>query len=291
MNSTITENSVNVKSVSNKLYEIEVKLDDDFKKVNVAYSPEEKEALSIRALEVGHIEERLFGWGEEGILLWGYTHYEIGKKNELDFEIEWVSFATKADALAFVVEKKLSIPTITLFEKIEAAQQFGEYWQEKYKDRNHPVCAAAAQKNNGVLDVLGIVGVKAGASRSTVNKFNRILDSKDDTLISQCRNGEISISAAYDMVGKDTSESDSDDKQKEVSDDAVLAAEQARNCKRRMKEANVLAKYTVEGFSNGEKLTKSGRKFFLLRWNEEHSDNCMTEEELEAAVKNYEKVK
>lgn len=293
--------AINVKSEVKKPYEIAINLDDDLRKVNVGYSAEEKEALEIRAKEVGHIEESLIGWEETHTLIWGYTHLEIAEKNNLPYGIDWKSFATKQDALAEAVDRKMTSPIITRFEKIEDARHYGEYWQEKL-DREHPVCVAATQRNKGVLDVLGIIGVKAGASRSTVNKVNRVLDSKNDELIGQCRHGEISISAAYDLIkGTDEPESNNDDPhketpgnegaQEEVPEEKVTPAEKKRKDTRRKKEANILAQYSVKGFSNGEKLTKAGRKFFLLRWNDEHTDNCMSEAELETAIKNYGKEK
>lgn len=307
----VIEKSGVVKTESEKPYEIAINLDDDLRKVNVGYSAEEKEALEIRAKEVGHIEETLIGWEETHTLIWGYTLLEIAEKNNLPYGIDWKSFATKQDALAEAVDRKMTSPIITRFEKIEDAKLFGEYWQEKL-DRQHPVCVLATKRNKGALDVLGIVGVKAGASRSTVNKVNRILDSKDEALITQCRKGEISISAAFDLIkGTDEPEHDNqnsqgetpngDDPQKEtpgnegaqeeVPEEKVTPAEKKRKDTRRKKEANILAQYSVKGFSNGEKLTKAGRKFFLLRWNDEHTDNCMSEAELETAIKNYGKEK
>lgn len=282
MNSTVTENEVSVKNNVKKTYTIkfEVLLDDDIRKVNVVYAPEEKEALALRAKEVGRIEEQLIGWKEKHTLVHGYTHYDIAKECHLAYDIQWESFATKQDALADAVERKLLLPSLTLFSKIEAARQFGEYWQGKL-DRRHPVCVAAAQKNKGVLDVLGIVGIKAGASRSTVNKVNRILDSNDDALIAQCRKGEISISNAYEMVNG------SDDKQKEVSGKNVFAAEKEKFAKRKSKELNALAKYMVDGFKNKEKLDAHGLKFFVLRWNEENPDNKIKDAEIQKAINSF----
>lgn len=277
----------NVVTKSGIPFEIEIKHNTKLKAANISYTEEEKAAILLRAKEMGYIEETLIGWEGEGVLVWGYGLHEIAKEHNLKYEIKYKSFATMQDALVEIAEKKLLIPTLTLFSKIEAARPFGNYWQEKYNDRSCPVCVEALQRF-GVLDELGIIAVKAGTSRTTVNKVNRILESKKESLIEQCRKGEISISAAYDLVkAPETVDEDNDDSQDEVTDEKVIAAEQQRKDKRRQREANVLAKYSIEGFSNGEKLNKAGRKFFIARWNDEHTDNCLSEQEVEKAVRDF----
>ncbi len=277
----------NVVTKSGIPFEIEIKHNAKLKAANISYTDEEKAAIVLRAKEMGYIEETLIGWEGEGVLVWGHGLHEIAKEHNLKFEIKYKSFATMQDALAEIAEKKLLIPTLTLFSKIEAARPFGNYWQEKYDDRSHPVCVEALQRF-GALCELGIVAVKAGTSRTTVNKVNRILESKKESLIEQCRNGEISISAAYEMIKvPESDETNTDNSQDEGKEGSVLAAEQARKDKRRMKEASILAQYSVKGFSNGEKLTKTGRKFFVARWNDEHPDNCLSEKEVEKAVRDF----
>lgn len=262
------------------------KLDDTLRAANLSYSAEEVEAMAFRAKEVGRIEDKLIVWKENNLLVWGYAQFDIAHEHNLSYEIEYKSFTTMQDALAEIAEKKLLIPSITLFSKIETAKPFGEYWQGKY-DREHPVCISALQKFN-VLDELGIIAVKAGTSRTTVNKVNRILESKDEELIEKCRKGEISITAAYDSILKLQEGSSKPVKsQNEIDEEKVLVAEKERFEKRKHREMNILAKYSIEGFASGDKLNKAGRKFFMLRWNEEHPDNPIQEEELEGAVKKF----
>jgi len=230
-------------------YAIDPNLDGTIRAANLTYTDEEKEAMLLRFKEEGCVPENLYLWKEKKILLWDYTKYEMAVKHGIKYDTVEKSFATMADALAFVAEQKIAIPTISLFEKILTARQFGEYWQEKL-GKDHPVCVAAAQKNNGILDDLGIVGVKAGVCRSTVNKVNRILDSKKEDLIEKCRHGELSISAAYDSL-KISEDTDPDNLQKEVKDEEVIAAEQKRLAKSKNNELKSLAYYSVMGFKNG----------------------------------------
>lgn len=263
-------------------------LDDTLREANLPYTSEEKEAILLRAQEEDGLSEPLYVWKETHKLLWGYTEYELAEKHGIQYQIVEKSFATMADALAFVAEKKIAIPTITLFEKIMTARPFGEYWTEKY-DREHPLCVAAAHKNNGVLDALGIVGVKVGVSRSTVNKVNRILDSKKEDLIEKCRKGELSISAAYDSINGSAEDKDSNNPQNEVKDNAALDAEHKRFARSKNRELKSLAKYSVVGFTVGEKLNKAGQKFFMLRWNDEHPENNIEEQEIQEAIKIFRK--
>ena len=277
LNSNETKNDVTVPVLNKK-----------FRNANVSYTKEAKEAMEFRAKEAGKLLEKLLVWGETGELMWGYTEFEIAQEHSLHYEIEYISFETEQEALAECAERKLAIPTINLFQKVEAGLPFGEFWRDRYGE-DHPLCKAALQKFD-VIDTLGIVGIKAGTSRVTVSKVKKILNSNDEALIEKCRNGEISISAAADMVNEPenpTPPEGDDNPDPEVTEQEVMTAEAKRNEKKRIRETNALAKFSIDGFSNGKKLTDEGREFFLLRWNEDHPDNVITEEEIINAIENY----
>ena len=264
-------------------------LNEKFRKANISYSIEEKEAMEFRAKEAGKLMEKLLVWGETGELLWRYTEFEIAQNNNLHYEIEYISFETEQEALAECAERKLAIPTINLFQKVEAGLPFGEFWRDRYGE-DHPLCKAALHKFD-VIDTLGIVGIKAGTSRVTVSKVKKILNSNDEALIEKCRNGEISISAADDMIKESEvptpPEGGDENPDPEVSEQEVMTAEEKRNKKKRVRETNALAKFSIDGFSNGKKLNDEGREFFMLRWNEDYPENEISEEEIVNAIKNY----
>jgi len=266
----------------------ECKLNAIFRDANIPYTDDHLQALRLRSKELGYIEDKLIGWAEKGFLVWGYTQYDIAQELGLKFDVEWRSFASEKEVLAEIADKTMLIPTLTLFAKIEVAKPFGQFWQDKY-DREHPVCKEALHRFN-TIDSLSIVAVKAGTSRMTVHKVNAILESCNTSLISQCRNGEISITATYDRLKSHTPTSNASDLQTEIPGQSVIEAElkrtQEKN-KHKSKEVSMLCKYSVEGFSDGTKLTKIGRLFFIKRWNEENADTPLSEKELEEAIVNY----
>ena len=264
-------------------------LNEKFRNANISYTKEAKEAMEFRAKEAGKLLEKLLVWGETGELMWGYTEFEIAQEHNLQYEIEYLSFETEQEALAECAERKLAIPTINLFQKVEAGLPFGEFWRDRYGE-DHPLCKAALQKFD-VIDTLGIVGIKAGTSRVTVSKVKKILNSNDEALIEKCRNGEISISAADDMIKESEvptpPEGGDENPDPEVTEQEVMTAEAKRNEKKRIRETNALAKFTIDGFSNGKRLTNEGREFFMLRWNEDNPDNEITEAEIVNAIEKY----
>lgn len=266
----------------------ECKLNAIFRDANIPYTDDHLQAIRLRSKELGYIEYKLIGWAEKGFLVWGYTQYDIAQELGLKFDVEWRSFASEKEVLAEIAERTMLIPTLTLFAKIEVAKPFGQFWQDKY-DREHPVCKEALHRFNAI-DSLGILAVKAGTSRMTVHKVNAILESCNTSLISQCRNGEISITASYDRLKSYTPTSNAPDLQTDIPGQTVIEAEhkqtQEKN-KHKSKEVSMLCKYSVEGFSDGTKLTKTGRLFFIKRWNEENADTPLTEKELEEAIVNY----
>ncbi len=105
----------------------------------------------------------------------------------------------------------------------------------------------------------------------TVHKVNAILESHEDVLIAECREGNVSISAAYDRLKSYTPTSNAPDLQTEIPGQTVIEAEHKRTQgknKHKSKEVSMLCKYSVVGFSDGTKLNEQGRLFFIKRWNE-----------------------
>jgi len=267
---------------------LDCKLDTVFRNANLVYTDDQLQAIRLRSNELGFVEEKLIGWAEKATLVWGYAQFDIAQELGLTCDIEWRSFASHEEALAEIAERMMLIPTLTLFAKIEVAKPFGQYWQDKY-DREHLVCKEALHRFN-TIDSLGIVAVKAGTSRMTVHKVNVILESHEEALIAECREGNVSITAAYERLKPHAPTANTPDLQTEIPGQTVLEAEHKRTQGKnnhKNKEVSMLCKYSVVGFSDGTKLNEQGRLFFIKRWNDEHPDSLMSENELEEAIAVY----
>lgn len=256
---------------------------EDLKQANLC-TEEEREAIRQKALADSCIVEPLIVWGTKKFIVWGYEELAIAREHKLPYEIKEIEFESVADCLAWIGEKRLSIPSLNDFQKTEIGLEFWEFWKDKDEAKygaKSPLKIAAKEKS-GRADKSAIVGVKAGISHNSVYKVCRILESENMKLIEDCRSGEKTISAAYNLIngGKVNDEDDGSDDETSAEDKKTQ-----RNKKQKQKEVDALAKYCSEGFaSKKEKLDEHGLKFFVLRWNEEHPKNKINSKQVEKAI-------
>lgn len=263
-----------------------LKTDPPCENENPKYTKEERQALVHKLVSDGQVLQPLIVWKGRDILVWGSAEHSIALKYGLPYQVKEVEFGTKADCLAWIIEQRISQPFLNLFQKVELALPYGEYWKAKAKANmgtRLDICKDTLQRFER-LDVLDIIGVKAATSRTTVNKVQNILGSRKKTLINKCRTAKLSIDAAYKLLKK-TKESPTEAE--------VLEAEKKKastHKKQQDAEIKALAKYSVRGFrTTKEKLTREGLKFFVLRWNDEHSDNPIDLPEVQNAITKYPK--
>ena len=248
----------------------------ELEKANL-YTEEEREAVRQKAISDGCIVDPLVIWAGRDVIVWGYEEFDIAQKHNLLFETKEIEFGSVADCLAWIGEKKLAAPSLNSFQKTEIGLTFWEYFKDKDEAKygSDSPLKRAAKERCGRTDKSSIIAIKAGISHNTVNKICRILESEDKKLIEECRRGEKSIHAAYELVNTEGDNEDDSADEKKVQ----------RKSKQKQKEINSLAKYCSEGFSGTkEKLDEHGLKFFILRWNSEHPNNLITNNQVQKAI-------
>ena len=263
-----------------------LRTDPQLEEVNPKLTDEERQALIQKLVSDGQVVDPLIVWKGKDLLVFGYEEFRLAEEFNLKFQTKELVFGTKGDCLAWIIEKRISQPSLNLFQKVELALPYGEYWKDKAKKNKGArtdLCKDALLRFQS-LDVLEIIGIKASTSRTTVNKVRNILDSGKKALIGKCRTGELSIEAAYNLLKN----ADQDSQKSEAKQVEVQEKKAATGRKRKTAEIAALAKYTVKGFSSTrEKLSAEGLKFFILRWNEEHKDNPISSEEVQKTVTKY----
>jgi len=275
-------NDVNDKSKSENIVCVE-----DFKNEN-PYTDEQREALRQKALSDGYIIDNLIV-NKSRQLVWGYVEFEIAKEHHLPYEVKNIDLETKADCLAWISEKKLTIPCLNTFKKIELGYQWYEYWMGKDEAKNgeKSLLKQAAQERYGRADKSAIIAIKVGTSHNTVNKAKNILDSDNKELIEQCRAGDTTIGKAYELINSSNDNVESNEKP-EVPVEKALKADKDKRLKVRNKEIHALAKYCVDGFTTKKvKLDENGLNYFILRWNDEHPENKIKDKDVQDAIDGY----
>lgn len=264
-------------------------VDNDFKKEN-ACTEEEREAIRQKAISDGKIVDPIIVWRDT--LVYGFEEFQIAKEMGLEFDTKELEFESKANALAWIGEKKSAMPTLNQFQKIETGIRFYPVWSGKdaAKYGKDSPLRKAAKARFGRDDKSAIIAIKSCSSHNTVNKVQKILASQNQEIIENCRSGACSISAAYDLVMAATPAAITEENS-EATGEEVLQGESKkaeRKQKYKEKEITALAKYSVQGFSaSKEKLDIHGLKLFLLRWNEEHPDSVIDNQEVQQAIENW----
>lgn len=255
-------------------------MDPDFVRVNPSYSELDRIALRVKVASDGCIVEPFCMLKGTKILLSRHEEYKVAQEFGLFYQVKEVEYADKAEALAKVAEANIAIPTLSTFQRIEIALPLGEFWKMKAKEnqgKRIDKCKDELAKLENI-DTLGIIAMKARTSRTTVSKVKKIIEDASESTISKCRQGQISIDAAHQTVCEPTKE---DKKLAEAQKEATKANKKA-------KEISSLAKYTVKGFSSiKDKIDEHVLKFFVLRWNEENSNNRIEMSEIQNAIKDF----
>ena len=257
-------------------------VDEDFKNAN-PYTDGEREAIRQKIVSDGCLVEPLIVQASTKTLVFGYEELAIAEELNLPYEVKFLEFESKNDCIVWIVEKRMAAPSLNTFQKIEIGRNFVTFWKEKSEARygeDSPLKKAAFERF-GRSDSLAIIAIKSGSSHNTAFKVGKILGSNEKRIIEKCRKGELTISAGYNCI---VSGSDG----REVTDEELLAAEEKkvqRKQQHKEKEIATLAKYSVDGFaSSDQKLDEHGLKFFILRWNEEHVDNCIDESDVQQVI-------
>ena len=89
-----------------------LQMDPEFKRLSVPLSPEEEHKLEKSLIREGCLEP-ISVW--HGCILDGHKRYEICSYEEIEFEIKEMDFATREEAIIFMVDSNLHREHILCF--------------------------------------------------------------------------------------------------------------------------------------------------------------------------------
>ena len=179
-------------------------IDPEFQELFSANAPEKGRDELKEDIRKRGILDKLIGWEWEGrkILLDGHTRFKIHE--ELDIKeplpIQWLSFEDRNAAMMWMLQHQFIRRNLNLFQRIEAALKFKDYYTEKARINQD---AGVRLKSDEGVDVLAEVAKLAKTSRDTAWKVAKILEKKKDKEVTKSinllRNGDphVSIHSVY----------------------------------------------------------------------------------------------
>lgn len=220
----------------------EYKIDSELNEVLPKLSDADYKALEQSLLTDGFKGAPIIVWGD--IIVDGHNRYEICNKYNIPYEVKSVEFASKEDAIIWMVRQQLGRRSLTPLQRIQIVEKYRPFYKkkaEKNKSLNGGNKIAESENSTTPLtkeekiDVREKLAKDADVSTNTYSKGVKILESGNEELISETINGQKSINKAFNELKKnaDTDKSDNlSDPDNELKDlKEVQRKEAAQNIK------------------------------------------------------------
>lgn len=197
-----------------KEYRIDPKLNGILPKL----SETDYKALEQSLLAEGFKGAPIMVWGD--VIVDGHNRYEICKKHNIPYEVKSVEFASKEDAIIWMVRQQLGRRSLTPLQRIKIVEEYRPFYKKKAqknkslnggnkksKSENSTTPIAKEEK----IDVRAELAKDADVSTNTYSKGMEILKSGNEELINETISGQKSINKAFNELKKsaDTDKSDS----------------------------------------------------------------------------------
>ena len=198
--------------------ELKVNVDSEFKDLIPPLTREEYVGLEQSILVEG-VRDPLVVWMPEDVLVDGHNRFDIAGKYKLEYQVREIEFKDKSHAKLWIIDNQLNRRNLGIFVKAELALKKKELISKQAKQRqlrkpkDSVVQISAQQKGFKTRDELAKI---ANVSHDTICKTEKIIDSKDENLINQCRKGEKTINKAYKEVKAKTKEKERETKIEEI---------------------------------------------------------------------------
>ena len=193
----------------------EYKIDPELNEVLPDLADEDYKALEESLLTEGFKGAPIMVWKGQDIIVDGHNRYQICKKHDIPFEVKEIEFANKDEVIIWMVKQQIGRRNLTSLQRIQLAEKYRPMYRKKAKENqskagteygnggtkltaNLPQALDTDKKRNSTVDKK--LSEMAGVSERTYRMGAKILNSGDETLISEVKSGEKAISKAYNEL-------------------------------------------------------------------------------------------
>lgn len=196
---------------------MEYRIDPELNDVLPKLSDADYKALEQSLLTEGYKGAPIMVWGD--IIVDGHNRYEICNKHNIQYEVKSVEFASKEDAIIWMVRQQLGRRSLTPLQRIQIVEKYRPFYKkkaEKNKSLNGGNKKSELEKSTTPIpkeekvDVRAELAKDADVSTNTYSKGVKILESGNEGLINETISGQKSINKAFNELKKsaDTDKSD-----------------------------------------------------------------------------------
>lgn len=188
---------------------MEYRIDPELNEVLPKLSDADYKALEQSLLTEGYKGAPIMVWGD--IIVDGHNRYEICNKHNIPYEVKSVEFASKEEAIIWMVRQQLGRRSLTPLQRIQIVEKYRPFYKKKAKEN---MSLGGGDKKSGLenstnpinvekkIDVREKLAKDADVSTNTYSKGVKILESGNDELINETISGQKSINKAFNELKK-----------------------------------------------------------------------------------------
>ncbi len=187
----------------------EYKIDPELNEVLPQLSDADYKALEASLLTEGYKGPPIMVWGD--IIVDGHNRYDICKKHDIPYEVKEIEFASKEEAIIWMVRQQLGRRSLTTLQRIQIVEKYRPFYKKKAaknKSLNGGNKKAVLENSTTPLskeekiDVRAELAKDADTSTNTYAKGVKILNSGNEELINETISGQKSINKAFNELKK-----------------------------------------------------------------------------------------
>lgn len=193
------------------------KIDPELNAVLPELSEDDYSALERSLLTDGFKGAPIMVWND--VIVDGHNRYEICNKHHIPYEVKRIDFASKDEAMRWMVRQQIGRRNLTPAQRIKITETYRPFFTDKARqnksanggDKKSKLKNSATPiKDENKIDVRAKLAEVAGVSADTYAKGKKILDSGNEELINQTLKGEKSINKAYNELKAASREKESE---------------------------------------------------------------------------------
>lgn len=200
-----------------EIMKVEYRIDPELNEVLPKLSYADYKALEQSLLTDGFKGAPIMVWGD--IIVDGHNRYEICNKHNIPYEVKSIEFASKEEAIIWMVRQQLERRSLTPLQRIQIVEKYRPFYKkkaEKNKSLNGGDKKSLLENSTTPLpkeekiDVRAELAKDADVSTNTYARGMKILESGNEELINETISGQKSINKAFNELKKnaDTDKSD-----------------------------------------------------------------------------------
>jgi len=133
---------------------------------------------------------------KKGVILDGYTRYEICQNRAIPIITRVKNFDTEEQELRYVLEVNATRRQLNAFQRVELFYEIFKVYKKQGKENNN----WRMSKKNPVGGTLIRYSELVGVGQKRTHAAIKIIESDDETLKQKCRDGILTVNAAYNSM-------------------------------------------------------------------------------------------